>query len=197
MMKNDFIDNFLKESIKSIKKINQKQIKNLILTINKVRSQKGRIFFLGVGGSAGNASHAVNDFRKLANIECYAPTDNISELTARTNDEGWDSTFANWLKVSNLNSNDMILIFSVGGGSTEKKVSMNIVNAVDYAVRVGAKIGGILGRDGGYTYKVSKNCVLVPVSNTDHVTPISESFQALIWHLIVSSPLIKKNKTKW
>ena len=196
-MVENFIDNFLNESIESLKNINHKQIENLVLSINKIRLQKGRIFFLGVGGSAGNASHAVNDFRKLANIECYAPTDNVSELTARTNDEGWDTTFVNWLKVSNLSSKDMIFVFSVGGGSIEKKISMNIVNAIDHAHSVKATIGGILGRDGGYTFKVSKNCVLVPVSNLDYVTPISESFQTLIWHLIISSPMIKINKTKW
>lgn len=196
-MDNDFINVFLNESIESIKKINQKQIEDLIYTINKVREDKGRIFFLGVGGSAGNASHAVNDFRKLANIECYAPTDNVSELTARTNDEGWETTFVNWLEVSNFQSKDMIFIFSVGGGSIEKKISMNIVKAVDYAIEIGAKIGGVLGRDGGYVFSKSKNCVLIPVSNENNVTPISESFQSLIWHLIISSPQIKKNKTKW
>jgi D-sedoheptulose 7-phosphate isomerase len=196
-MKNNFVNLFLKESIKSIKEINQKQIEKLILKIDKVRSQKGRIFFLGVGGSAGNASHAVNDFRKLANIECYTPTDNVSELTARTNDEGWDSTFVNWLKVSNLNSKDMIFIFSVGGGSIKKNISINIVKAVDYASYIGAEIGGVLGRDGGYTYTKSKNCVLIPVSNPDNVTPISESLQVLVWHLIISSPIIKINQTTW
>jgi D-sedoheptulose 7-phosphate isomerase len=196
-MKNNFVNLFLKESIKSIKEINQKQIEKLILKIDKVRSQKGRIFFLGVGGSAGNASHAVNDFRKLANIECYTPTDNVSELTARTNDEGWDSTFVNWLKVSNLNSKDMIFIFSVGGGNVKKNISINIVKAVDYASYIGAEIGGVLGRDGGYTYTKSKNCVLIPVSNPDNVTPISESLQVLVWHLIISSPIIKINQTTW
>jgi D-sedoheptulose 7-phosphate isomerase len=196
-MSTDYIDLFLRESIESIKKINQKQIEQLIITINKVRSQKGRIFFLGVGGSAGNASHAVNDFRKLANIECYAPTDNVSELTARTNDEGWETTFINWLKVSNLNSKDMIFVFSVGGGSIEKKISMNIVKAVEYAALIGSEIGGVLGRDGGYTFTKSKNCVLIPVTNPDKVTPISEAFQALVWHLIISSPDIQKNSTKW
>jgi D-sedoheptulose 7-phosphate isomerase len=196
-MKNNFVNLFLKESIKSIKEINQKQIEKLILKIDKVRSQKGRIFFLGVGGSAGNASHAVNDFRKLANIECYTPTDNVSELTARTNDEGWDSTFVNWLKVSNLNSKDMIFIFSVGGGNVKKNISINIVKAVDYASYIGAEIGGVLGRDGGYTYTKSKNCILIPVSNPDNVTPISESLQVLVWHLIISSPIIKINQTTW
>ena len=196
-MKNNFVNLFLKESIKSIKEINQKQIEKLILKIDKVRSQKGRIFFLGVGGSAGNASHAVNDFIKLANIECYTPTDNVSELTARTNDEGWDSTFVNWLKVSNLNSKDMIFIFSVGGGNVKKNISINIVKAVDYASYIGAEIGGVLGRDGGYTYTKSKNCVLIPVSNPDNVTPISESLQVLVWHLIISSPIIKINQTTW
>jgi D-sedoheptulose 7-phosphate isomerase len=196
-MDQNFINNFLNECKDTIANIDQNQIENVVRIVNKIRKKKGRIFFLGVGGSAGNASHAVNDFRKLANIECYAPTDNVSELTARTNDEGWHTTFENWLKVSRLNSSDLIFIFSVGGGSKKKKVSMNIVNAVNYAQKVGAGITGILGRDGGYTYIRSKNCILIPVSNSKHVTPISESFQALIWHLIISHPLIKKNQTKW
>jgi D-sedoheptulose 7-phosphate isomerase len=152
---------------------------------------------LGIGGSAANASHAVNDFRKLANIECYAPTDNVSELSARTNDDGWETTFESWLKISKLNSKDMIFILSVGGGNLKKNISINIIKAVDYASKVGAKIGGILGRDGGYTFSKSKNCVLIPVNNQKHVTPITESFQALIWHLIISHPLIQINQTKW
>jgi D-sedoheptulose 7-phosphate isomerase len=193
----NFTNCFLNESIASIKKINQSQIIRLIKTIEKVKLEKGRIFFLGVGGGAGNASHAVNDFRKLANIECYAPTDNVSELTARTNDEGWETTFENWLQVSKLNSKDMIFVFSVGGGNIEKKVSMNIVNAVNFAISVNARIGGVVGRDGGYTQAKSGNCVIVPVENSKHMTPISESFQALIWHLIISHPLIQENKTKW
>ena len=193
----NFTNLFLNESIDSIKKINQNQIFKLIKAIELVKLDKGRIFFLGVGGSAGNASHAVNDFRKLANIECYAPTDNVSELTARTNDEGWETTFDNWLKVSKLSSIDMIFVFSVGGGNIKKKVSMNIVNAINYAISVKAKIGGILGRDGGYTFSKSKNCVLIPVDNPKHITPISESLQALVWHLIISHPLIRQNQTKW
>ncbi len=197
MMNNNFINLFLEESVESIKKLDQSQIQNLVECIDEVRLKSGRIFFLGVGGSAGNASHAVNDFRKLANIECYTPTDNVSELTARTNDEGWETTFESWLKISKLNSNDMIFVFSVGGGNLEKKVSMNIVKAVDYAVSVGAKIGGVLGRDGGHTFSQSKNCVLIPVSNSKHITPISEAFQSLIWHLIISHPTIQKNQTKW
>ena len=196
-MNDDFINTFLEESTESIKNINQLQIHNLVKAIEKVRDEKGRIFFLGVGGSAGNASHAVNDFRKLANIECYAPTDNVSELTARTNDEGWDTTFESWLKVSKMNKKDMIFIFSVGGGNIEKKVSMNIVKAVDYAFSIGSTIGGVLGKDGGHTFAKSKNCVLIPVSNPKHTTPISEAFQALVWHLIISHPLIQQNKTKW
>jgi len=193
----NFVGLFLNQSVNSIKKINQSQIDKLIKIIQKVKLEQGRIFFLGVGGSAGNASHAVNDFRKLANIESYAPTDNVSELTARTNDEGWETTFENWLKVSKLNSKDMIFVLSVGGGNIENKVSMNIVNAVNFAMSVNAKIGGIVGRDGGYTHLKSENCVIIPVDNSKYVTPISESFQALIWHLIVSHPLIQENKTKW
>ena len=196
-MSKNFIDQFLNECKQTIDLINHNQIYKVVKIINNIRKKKGRIFFLGVGGSAGNASHAVNDFRKLANIECYTPSDNVSELTARTNDEGWDTTFENWLKVSSLKSNDLIFVFSVGGGNKKKKVSMNIVKAVNYAQRVGAIITGILGRDGGYTYEKSKKCILIPVSNSKHVTPISETFQALIWHLIISHPLIKKNNTKW
>ena len=162
-----------------------------------IKNNNGRIFFLGVGGSAGNASHAVNDFRKILGIECYAPTDNISELTARVNDEGWDTVFSEWLKVSNLSHNDLVFIFSVGGGDLEKKVSTNIVEALKYAKKVKTKIVGIVGRNGGYTSKVADEALIIPTVDANLVTPLSESFQALIWHLIVSSPDLAGKSTKW
>jgi D-sedoheptulose 7-phosphate isomerase len=166
-----------------------------ILTYTK--SKAGRVFFLGVGGSAGNCSHAVNDFRKIVGIECYAPTDNVSELTARTNDEGWGTIFAEWLKVSKLSSNDVLFVLSVGGGNLEKNISPNLVEALKYGKAVNAKIVGIVGRDGGYTAKVADACVIVPTVNPENITPHSEAFQAVIWHLLVSHPSLKANQTKW
>jgi D-sedoheptulose 7-phosphate isomerase len=163
----------------------------------QVKTDGGRIFFLGVGGSAGNCSHAVNDFRKIVGIESYAPTDNVSELTARTNDEGWASIFVEWLKVSKLTPKDMLFIFSVGGGNLEKNISPNLVEALKYAKSVGSKVGGVVGRDGGYTAQVADACVIVPTVNTDNVTPHSEAFQAVVWHLLVSHPKLKANQTKW
>ena len=162
-----------------------------------LRQRGGRLFFLGVGGSAGNCSHAVNDFRKLAGIECYAPTDNVSELTARTNDEGWETVFAEWLKVSKLKADDALFIFSVGGGSLEKNISPNLVRALQYAKKVGATVLGVVGRDGGYTAKVGDAVCIVPTVNPDAVTPHSEAFQAVIWHLLVSHPALKLKQTKW
>jgi D-sedoheptulose 7-phosphate isomerase len=162
-----------------------------------LRQRGGRLFFLGVGGSAGNCSHAVNDFRKLAGIEAYAPTDNVSELTARTNDEGWETVFAAWLKVSKLKADDALFVFSVGGGSLEKNISPNLVRALQYAKTVGAKVLGVVGRDGGYTAKVGDAVCVVPTVNVDAVTPHSEAFQAVIWHLLVSHPALKLNQTKW
>ena len=165
--------------------------------ILNVRKQKGRIFFLGVGGSAGNSSHAVNDFRKIIGIESYAPTDNVSELTARANDDGWDSIFSEWLKVSNLSSKDLIFVFSVGGGSIEKNISPNIVVALKYGKSVGSKLIGVVGRDGGYTSKITDVCLIIPAVNEKTITPHTEAFQAIIWHLIVSHPKLKLNETKW
>jgi len=162
-----------------------------------IRSQQGRLFVLGVGGSAANASHAANDFRKITGIETYAPTDNVSELTARTNDEGWSTVFESWLRVSRLQPRDGILILSVGGGNLEEQVSPNLVRALQYAKSVGSKIMGIVGRDGGYTAKVADACVIVPTVNPVHVTPHSEAFQAVIWHLLVSHPSLKAHQTKW
>jgi len=165
--------------------------------LKRVRDDGGRLFFLGVGGSAANCSHAVNDFRKIAGFEAYAPTDNVSELTARTNDEGWDTVFATWLQGSRLAARDGVVVFSVGGGSVERNISPNLVRAVDYARQVGARIVGIVGRDGGHTARVADACVLVPTVNPENVTPHAEAFQAVIWHLLVSHPLLKAAQTKW
>jgi len=162
-----------------------------------LRARGGRLFFLGVGGSAGNCSHAVNDFRKIVGIEAYAPTDNVSELTARTNDEGWETVFVEWLKVSKLKPEDALFIFSVGGGSLEKNVSPNLVRALQYAKTVGATVLGVVGRDGGYTGKVGDAVCIVPTVNPDAVTPHSEAFQAVIWHLLVTHPALKARQTKW
>jgi D-sedoheptulose 7-phosphate isomerase len=193
----NFIKNYLKETKDIINALEIKTIERIIDKINVIRKNNGRIFFIGVGGSAGNASHAVNDFRKLAGIECYAPTDNVSELTARTNDEGWDTVFEAWLATSKLNNKDGIFVFSVGGGDKKKNISPNIVNAVKYAKKKKAKILGIVGKKGGYTKKNADVCVSVPVQNIKHITPHSEAFQGVIWHLIITHPKIKKFKTKW
>lgn len=187
----------LNEAIKVIEQIDAQKIEEMVKILFKVRENDGRLFFLGVGGSAGNCSHAVNDFRKIVGIESYAPTDNVSELTARTNDEGWDSIFSEWLKTSKLKKNDCLFIFSVGGGNLEKNVSTNLIKAIDYAKEVEAKILGVVGRDGGYAYKNSNSVLIVPVVNAENITPHTEAFQAVIWHLIVSHPLLKKNQTKW
>lgn len=162
-----------------------------------LRERHGRLFLLGVGGSAANCSHAVNDFRKICGIEAYAPTDNVSELTARTNDEGWASVFSEWLKVSRLSKDDLLFILSVGGGNREKNVSPNLVAALEYGKEVGATICGIVGRDGGYTAKVADACVIIPTVNPQNVTPHTEAFQAVVWHLLVSHPILKASETKW
>ena len=172
-------------------------IESMVKLLKKVKEDKGRLFFLGVGGSAANAGHAVNDFRKLAGIESYAPTDNVAELTARTNDEGWQTVFSGWLKVSNLNSKDCLFILSVGGGDKVKGVSANLCEAIDFGKSVGASITGIVGRDGGYTAINADVCLIVPTVNSLTVTPHSESFQVVIWHLLVSHPELKENPTKW
>jgi len=192
-----FTQQFLEETVQIVKKIDTQAVDRLVALLAATRGAGGRLFILGVGGSAGNASHAVNDFRKITGIEAYAPTDNVSELTARTNDEGWSTVFERWLRVSRLRADDMLLIFSVGGGSLEKQVSPNLVEALKYARSVGAKIGGIVGRDGGYTAQVADACVLIPVVNADHITPHSEAFQAVVWHLLVSHPDLKQEQTKW
>jgi D-sedoheptulose 7-phosphate isomerase len=172
-------------------------IEKLAGLIAATREAGGRVFFLGVGGSAANASHAVNDFRKIAGIEAYAPTDNVSELTARTNDEGWESVFTGWLATSRLSAKDLVMVFSVGGGSVEKNTSVNLVKALEYAGKVGAKIGGIVGRDGGFTAKVADAAVIVPTVSAERVTPHSEAFQAVVWHLLVSHPALKASQTHW
>jgi len=187
----------LNESIEIIQKMDVSAIEKMADLLAQVKIDGGRIFFLGVGGSAGNCSHAVNDFRKIVGIESYAPTDNVSELTARTNDEGWASIFVEWLKVSKLTAKDMLFIFSVGGGSLEKNISPNLVEALKLAKTVGAKVVGVVGRDGGYTAQVADACVIVPTVNADNVTPHSEAFQAVVWHLLVSHPKLKANQTKW
>jgi D-sedoheptulose 7-phosphate isomerase len=187
----------LKEATEIIQKIDIESIEKVADLLAKVKSDQGRIFFLGVGGSAGNCSHAVNDFRKIVEIESYAPTDNVSELTARTNDDGWPTIFEPWLKLSKLNSKDAVFIFSVGGGNLEKNISPNLVNALKLAKTVGAKITGVVGRDGGYTAQVADACVIIPTVNTETITPHSEAFQAVVWHLLVSHPKLKENQTKW
>lgn len=193
----DYINKYLAEAVEITNKINKEDIGKMINIILGVRKASGRLFMLGVGGSASNASHAVNDFRKIAGIESYAPTDNISELTARINDDGWDSAFVNWLKGSNLKTNDCVFVFSVGGGNAEKNISNNLVEALKYAKKTGAKIIGIVGRDGGYTAKVADAAVIIPVLNPEKITPHTEAFQAVIWHLIVSHPELKYAQTKW
>jgi D-sedoheptulose 7-phosphate isomerase len=187
----------MRESSQIIEKMDVAPIEKMADLLAQVKADGGRIFFLGVGGSAGNCSHAVNDFRKIVGIECYAPTDNVSELTARTNDEGWASIFVEWLKISKLLARDAIFVFSVGGGNLEKNISPNLVTALQYAKTVGAKVMGVVGRDGGYTAKVADACVIVPTVNAENVTPHSEAFQAVVWHLLVSHPKLKANQTKW
>ena len=187
----------LNETVAIATKLSSDAIEQMAELLAEVRARGGRVFFLGVGGSAANASHAVNDFRKIAGLECYAPTDNVSELTARTNDEGWSSVFAEWLRGSRLNDRDAVFVLSVGGGNLEKNVSPNLVLALQHAKAVGSTILGIVGRDGGYTAQVANACCIVPTVNPQNVTPHSEAFQAVIWHLLVSHPKLKVQETKW
>ena len=187
----------LNEAVDIIKQMDVDAIEKVADLLATVKQAGGRLFFLGVGGSAGNCSHAVNDFRKIVGIESYAPTDNVSELTARTNDEGWASVFVEWLKISKLQPKDALFIFSVGGGTLEKTVSPNLVTALQLAKSIGAKVTGVVGRDGGYTAKVADACVIVPTVNSETITPHSEAFQAVVWHLLVSHPKLKANQTKW
>ena len=187
----------IKEAISILNTLDVEAIEKMAELLATVKADEGRLFFLGVGGSAGNCSHAVNDFRKIVGIESYAPTDNVSELTARTNDEGWPTIFVEWLKISHLGPKDALFILSVGGGDLEKNISPNLVEALKLAKTVGAKITGIVGRDGGYTAKVADVCVIIPTVNPETITPHSEAFQAVVWHLLVSHPKLKANATKW
>ena len=193
----EFVKLYLKESAEIIEQLDCGAIEKLAAGLARVRERRGRLFVLGVGGSAGHASHAVNDFRKLCNLEAYAPTDNVSELTARTNDEGWESSFSGWLKASNLCAKDAVLVFSVGGGSQQHNVSVNLVRSLELALEVRASVFGIVGKDGGYTATVADATVLVPVVNRERVTPHTEGFCAIIWHLLVSHPALKANASKW
>src|SRR5215213_3263466 len=188
---------YITEATQILAQLDTAAIERMAVLLVALRERGGRLFFLGVGGSAANASHAVNDFRKIAGFEAYAPTDNVSELTARVNDESWETVFVNWLKGSRLRKEDLVFVFSVGGGSLEKNISPNLVRAVQYAKEVGAAVCGVVGRDGGYTAKVADACVIVPTVNPENITPHAESFQATVWHLIVSHPAIKEAQTKW
>lgn len=193
----EFIKQFLSEANQIIHKLDIAQIEKVVDLLVKTRVQEGRLFILGVGGSAANASHAVNDFRKIVGIEAYAPTDNVSELTARTNDDGWGTIFSQWLVVSKLKAKDALMVLSVGGGNVEKNISPNLVAALQYTKKIGASIFGIVGRDGGYTAKVADACILIPTINVENTTPHAEAFQAVIWHMLVSHPKLKVSQTKW
>lgn len=196
-MSESFSQEYLRESLKVIEQLDASAIEAVATGLSAAREGGGRLFILGVGGSAGHAGHAVNDFRKLCGFESYAPTDNVSELTARVNDEGWDTCFSEWLKVSRLNSKDAVLVFSVGGGNLEKNVSPNLVTALRLARDVGASIFGIVGRDGGFTKEVARACVIIPTVESSRVTPHTEGFCAVVWHLLVSHPALKTRPTKW
>jgi D-sedoheptulose 7-phosphate isomerase len=197
MKTDDYISSFLDDAISIINRIDRAEIKNMTRILQDTRTTGGRLFILGVGGGAGHASHAVNDFRKIAGIESYAPTDNVSELTARVNDDGWETVFENWLRGSRLTPKDCVFVFSVGGGNAEKKVSVTLVNALRFAKETGARVIGIVGRDGGYTAKVADACIVIPTMNEKTITPQTEAFQAIVWHLIVSSPSLQKFEMKW
>jgi D-sedoheptulose 7-phosphate isomerase len=192
-----YVAQYLAEAIEILRRVDQQIIEETVDLLVELRRRGGRLFVIGVGGGAGHASHAVCDFRKIAQIEAYTPSDNVSELTARVNDEGWDTCYANWLRGSRLNAKDMVFVISVGGGDAQKNVSANLVHALDYAREARAAICGIVGRDGGYTAQVADVCVLVPVVNSATVTPHTESFQAMIWHLLVSHPKLKVTEMKW
>lgn len=192
-----YVHSYLREAEAICTKLSQSEIERIVQGLVQLRADGGRLFILGVGGSAANASHAVNDFRKIANIESYTPTDNVSELTARINDDGWDQSYVRWLMGSRLRRDDAVLVFSVGGGDAERRVSNNLVESLRLAREVGAKIYGIVGRDGGFTAKVADACVIVPTVNHKTVTPHTEAFQAVVWHLIVSHPALSANEMKW
>ena len=193
----EFVRRYLAEAKQIVDGLDAPAIERVATLLADTRAAGGRLFVLGVGGSAANASHAVNDFRKIVGLEAYTPTDNVAELTARTNDEGWETTFVEWLRTSRLGPRDCVLVFSVGGGSLEKNVSPNLVSALRYAKQAGARVAGVVSRDGGYTAEVADACVMVPVVNPEHVTPHAEAFQAVIWHLLVSHPALKQRQTKW
>lgn len=192
-----YAEQYLRETSEITQRLDNGAIERVVALLAQIRANGGRIFFLGVGGSAGNCSHAVNDFRKLAGIECYAPTDNVCELTARTNDDGWASVFVEWLKVSRLSARDALFVMSVGGGDADRNISANLVSAIGLAKTLEATVIGIVGRDGGYTAQAADACIIVPTVNVENITPHTEAFQAVIWHLLVSHPLLKRNPTKW
>jgi len=192
-----YIQQYLNEANRIIAKLDMGAIERMVSLLVDVRIANGRFFFLGVGGSAANCSHAVNDFRKICGIEAYTPTDNVSELTARTNDNGWDSVFVDWLKGSKLGPKDGVFVLSVGGGNSEKNISVNLIRALDYTKEVGAKIFGVVGRDGGFTAKVADACIVIPTVNSETITPHTESFQSVVWHLLVSHPALKVSEMKW
>tara|TARA_Y100000996_G_scaffold371210_1_gene319323 strand:- start:641 stop:1252 length:612 start_codon:yes stop_codon:yes gene_type:complete len=193
----NFIHEYFQEAQTIIENINRDEIFSMISLIKQTRKKNGRLFILGVGGGAGHASHAVNDFRKICGIESYTPTDNVSELTARVNDDGWDTAYVNWLKISKLKKNDLIMVFSVGGGNLKKNISVNILRSLEYAKEKKVKICGVVGKDGGYTAEVADACVIIPPVNPKTITPQTEAFQAVIWHLIVSHPDLQKYEMKW
>ncbi len=192
-----FVEEYLAECAEVLRRLDTSEIEKLAQLLAGTRARGGRLFILGVGGSAANASHAVNDFRKICGMEAYCPTDNVAELTARTNDEGWASVFEQWLRVSRLRAHDCVLVFSVGGGNLEKNVSPNLVAALEYAKAAGTAIGGVIGRADGYTAQVADACVIVPAVNPAHVTPHAEAFQAVVWHLLVTHPALKAAETRW
>jgi len=193
----EYIEEYFRQAKAIIDNLDANQIKKMVNFLLSLRERQGRLFILGVGGGAGHASHAVNDFRKICGIEAYTPADNVSELTARINDDGWDTSYVNWLKISKLKADDMILVFSVGGGNIENKVSVNIIKSIQFAKKIGVKVCGVVGRDGGYTAQVADACVIIPMINGEAVTPHTEAFQVVIWHLLVSHPKLKKNDMKW
>lgn len=197
MSDGSYTSRYLSEVARIAATIDQAQVDRIVEILRRTRESGNRLFFIGVGGGAGHAGHAVNDFRKIAGIESYAPTDNVSELTARINDDGWDSSYARWLQGSRLRAGDTLFVFSVGGGNLEKNISANIVQALKLAQKVGAKVVGVVGRDGGYTAQVADACVIVPTVSADTVTPHTEAFQAVVWHLVVSHPDLKQNEMKW
>jgi len=192
-----FTETFLKQTIQISESIDEVAIERMAVSLSQLRDDGGRLFFIGSGGGAGHASHAVNDFRKIANIECYTPCDNVSELTARINDDGWDTCYSNWLKVSNFNSNDAIFVFSVGGGNREKNISVNLVECINLAVDHKAKIFGVVGKDGGFTRECSDLVVTIPTVDESLITPHAEGWQAVVWHLLVSHPRVVQNEMKW